>query len=422
MYKKIIAVSDRLLKAYLRDILSSLGKRNNIFMQSDAEQYLKVLVSLRESGVDLRKEFSVVEGLYYLNNNKRPMEKEEGETEEMFKARVSIYNCLSNLDKKNMRVVLEHLERDLLILGFKMISPTHYDITTKLIDAVKKGDLQGTIEILNLGANIHSRDDKGRTTLMLAALNKHPDIVSALLEKGADISMTDNSKSSNALLYAAEGGDIECIRLLLKAGSDINYKNSYNWTALMTAADSNKPEAVRFLKGNKADLHIISHIGQNAMHLAVRFEEVVDALLEITQEDIPIKKPKGIIGWLKPKVIDDTKPDQNKKQLSVKDREGKTALTRAADFSFDNKGARVVKRLLEAGADINEQDHKGRTALISAVICGCEKGVKVLMEAGADRTITDNEGKNALDHAEDLWMKLLLKPSDSGSADQDTNS
>ena len=415
MFKKVIALDDRILHAYLQDILFSLRGKNNIFMQNDAQQYGKVLLMLKERGVNLREEFSVVEGLEYLNKNNRPVIKEEGETEEMFKARVSIYNCLANLDAKNIKVVLEHLKRDLLKLGFKMIAPKPYDMTRKLIKVIEHNDLQGTIDLLGLGANVHGRDDKGRTILMLAALNKHPDIVSTLLERGADISMTDNSKSSNALLYAAEGGDIECIRLLLKAGSDINYKNSYNWTALMTAADSNKPEAVRFLKENNADLNVISHIGQNALFLAVRFEEVVDALLGVTPKDILVKKPKGIFEWLKTKSIDNSKLDPNKKQLSVKDRDGETVLTRAAGFSFDNKGARVLKRLLDAGADINEQDNKGRTALISAVICGCINGVKVLLESGADRTIRDNKGKNALDHAEDYWMKLLLKPENSGT-------
>ena len=38
------------------------------------------------------------------------------------------------------------------------------------------------------------------------------------------------------LLLAAKRGDIEGVKQALKNGADVNYKDSYGWTALMFAA------------------------------------------------------------------------------------------------------------------------------------------------------------------------------------------
>uniref|UniRef100_A0A3P9P7A7 CASK interacting protein 2 n=1 Tax=Poecilia reticulata TaxID=8081 RepID=A0A3P9P7A7_POERE len=73
-------------------------------------------------------------------------------------------------------------------------------------------------------------DSAYTTPLHLAARNGHQDVIRLLLKAGIDINKT--SKSGTALHEAALYGKTEAVRLLLDAGVDVNIRNTYNQTAL----------------------------------------------------------------------------------------------------------------------------------------------------------------------------------------------
>ncbi|XP_043955652.1 caskin-2-like isoform X5 [Gambusia affinis] len=73
-------------------------------------------------------------------------------------------------------------------------------------------------------------DSAYTTPLHLAARNGHKDVIRLLLKAGIDINKT--SKSGTALHEAALYGKTEAVRLLLDAGVDVNIRNTYNQTAL----------------------------------------------------------------------------------------------------------------------------------------------------------------------------------------------
>ncbi|XP_047212551.1 caskin-2-like isoform X2 [Girardinichthys multiradiatus] len=73
-------------------------------------------------------------------------------------------------------------------------------------------------------------DSAYTTPLHLAARNGHKDIIRLLLKAGIDINKT--SKSGTALHEASLYGKTEVVRLLLDAGVDVNIRNTYNQTAL----------------------------------------------------------------------------------------------------------------------------------------------------------------------------------------------
>eukprot|EP00730_Choanoeca_flexa_P003815 TRINITY_DN11513_c0_g1_i1.p1 TRINITY_DN11513_c0_g1~~TRINITY_DN11513_c0_g1_i1.p1 ORF type:complete len:1296 (+),score=285.48 TRINITY_DN11513_c0_g1_i1:64-3951(+) len=75
--------------------------------------------------------------------------------------------------------------------------------------------------------------------------------------------------------------------------------------------------------------------------------------------------------------------------------------------------ARVLKALLQAGADMNLQDDAGNTALLWAVCRGCREAAKTLIKEGADLELTDHHRRSVLHWAcktkrADM-LKLLLK-------------
>ncbi|KAM9744852.1 caskin-2-like [Menidia menidia] len=73
-------------------------------------------------------------------------------------------------------------------------------------------------------------DSAFTTPLHLAARNGHTDVIRLLLKAGIDINRTN--RSGTALHEAALYGKTEAVRLLLEAGVDVNIRNGYNQTAL----------------------------------------------------------------------------------------------------------------------------------------------------------------------------------------------
>lgn len=75
-----------------------------------------------------------------------------------------------------------------------------------------------------------SADSPSTTPLHLAARNGHKDIIKLLLKAGIDINRT--TKAGTSLHEAALYGKTEVVRLLLDAGINVNMRNTYNQTAL----------------------------------------------------------------------------------------------------------------------------------------------------------------------------------------------
>ncbi|KAM6898870.1 caskin-2 [Lycodopsis pacificus] len=73
-------------------------------------------------------------------------------------------------------------------------------------------------------------DSPATTPLHLAARNGHKDIIKLLLKAGIDINRT--TKAGTSLHEAALYGKTEVVRLLLDAGINVNMRNTYNQTAL----------------------------------------------------------------------------------------------------------------------------------------------------------------------------------------------
>ena len=91
---------------------------------------------------------------------------------------------------------------------------------TPLMQAVKKGDINGVNERLDLGADVNE-SFYGETALMLASCYGHIEIVKMLLDRGADVN-TVRGGGWSALSSAASGRHTDIVKLLLDRGADIN--------------------------------------------------------------------------------------------------------------------------------------------------------------------------------------------------------
>ena len=94
----------------------------------------------------------------------------------------------------------------------------------QLIDAVKTGQLAKVEEALNAGADIHQQDEQGWAPLNWAAGKGSVEIVSLLLNRGADVFWTGrDQRTPYKIALAAKHSDVA--RLLKKAEQAVNGAN-----------------------------------------------------------------------------------------------------------------------------------------------------------------------------------------------------
>lgn len=80
--------------------------------------------------------------------------------------------------------------------------------TEALFQAAATGDQAQVAMLLDQGADINARDKGKRTPILVAAQNKHYDLVRFFAERGADIDAQDN-KCFNPFIHGCINNDPE---------------------------------------------------------------------------------------------------------------------------------------------------------------------------------------------------------------------
>ncbi|TGJ86147.1 hypothetical protein E0Z10_g2618 [Xylaria hypoxylon] len=113
------------------------------------------------------------------------------------------------------------------------------DMSTPLINAAGFMPVSSVEQLLAAGADINLADNDGDTALIIAAARGDEDAVKCLLENGADI--MQSSPRGNALQAALDGGEIDCLRLLVDHASVL-------FVALKKAMDSGDPAVTSVIR------------------------------------------------------------------------------------------------------------------------------------------------------------------------------
>ncbi|MFO1502801.1 MAG: ankyrin repeat domain-containing protein [Steroidobacteraceae bacterium] len=161
------------------------------------------------------------------------------------------------------------------------------DEQTPLMIAARNGSLPLVQALVKAGARVNEREQyRGQTALMWAVASSSVDVVEFLLRHKAEVDaratindwgnqITSEPRAQyrpagglTALLYATRSGCLECAKLLLKAGADLNRPTPEGVTPLMNAIDNNNYEIANLLLDLGANPHISDWWGRTALYLA----------------------------------------------------------------------------------------------------------------------------------------------------------
>jgi hypothetical protein len=146
---------------------------------------------------------------------------------------------------------------------------------SSLTKTISQGDTSGVSEMLNKDSDLNKLagckpGDYFKTTPLICAIEqKKAEIVKILLDRGADLEKRDEFGSTP--LMSAASGSMEIIQLLLDKGADVNGRGTgfrNGWTPFMEAAAVGNVEAMKLLLERGADMEARTAEGSTALTIA----------------------------------------------------------------------------------------------------------------------------------------------------------
>ena len=255
---------------------------------------------------------------------------------------------------------------------------------------------RAVINLIKAGADVNAKDLQLGTTLN-AALRAVPNFLPApaieeLLKAGANVNTPSEVHKFTPLMWASQSGSVEAVEMLLRAGALLDVKDNRGRTALMWAQVTpghpgySNPEVVRALINAGANVNVSDGDGVTALILAARAD---------LTESIKLLLAKGA-------------------QVNAKDRWGNSPLIAAFDshyYSHSDKdhhpALSTIKMLLTSGADIHGGNSVGIPVLMLAARTNSLEALKLLLEAGAQSDATDQRGRTVLMYEKWSYMPSL---------------
>ena len=225
------------------------------------------------------------------------------------------------------------------------------DGCTALFNAARYGHVEILAHLINHGASVKCLSPEGHTPLSIALLNRRFEAANMLITYSS-INPYQIIRGQTYLMHAVEGGDVECVTVLLNTWILINHPDPKGVTALMMATRHNRIEIVSLLaKRAREDLTVTSLI----------------------------MSPLNFIFEKK------LKPDAQCNQ-------GMSALAIAAELGHDE----ILQMLIGIGATVDLPDIHSATPLHHAVKNDRVSAVEQLLQHGANITLRNAAGMTAL--------------------------
>lgn len=237
---------------------------------------------------------------------------------------------------------------------------------TPLFTAASEGYVNIAREILTYDVDLDFKHPDGWSALMFTTRatlgvddNQQAEIAKMLIEKGAELEVRNN-KGRTILMNASRNGKAEVVKVLIEAGADVNSSNEKDRyrTAFSYAERQKHKNLAKYLKeiGKSSE-----NIGQFTLNQLIQ---------EILAEDLASAK----------KLVDKLP------YINESDDKGNSALHYAVKMESEQKSISLIKALLERGANINHANKRKVTPLYAALKQNFapNKVILFLLENGAD--------------------------------------
>ncbi|XP_028653377.1 ankyrin repeat domain-containing protein 6b [Erpetoichthys calabaricus] len=252
-------------------------------------------------------------------------------------------------------------------------------LSERLLIAAHKGQVDNVVQLINKGAKV-AVTKNGRTPLHLAAYKGHSEVVRILLKAGCDLNLQDDSDQT-ALHRAAVVGNCDVISALIQDGCALDRQDKDGNTALHEVSWHGFSQSVKLLVKAGANVHAKNKAGNTPLHLACQNAHSQSCRILL---------------------LGGSRPDS-------KNNVGDTCLHVAARYNHVG----IIRILLGTFCSVAVKNQAGDTPLHTAASLNHKKTVRLLLEAGADTEITNNVGQTALDlareHNNPLVALLLTK-------------
>ena len=360
----------------------------------------------------------------------------------------------------------------LLKAGADVESP-NVDGQTSLMVVARSGRVDAARLLLKYGAKVNAVEGwRGQTALMWAVAQKQPAMVAELVKAGADVnarSTVNNWERQvtaepraiyrpagglTPLLYAGREGCVECARLLVDAGAEINLADPEKISPLLMAVMNGQWDTAQYLIKKGANPNQWDFWGRAPLYAAVDLNtiprggrsdwpsldettplQVVEMLLDAganPNAQLKLSPPfrnigndRGLDGMLTTgatpllraaKALDAPAIAAllaKGADITLANSRGITPIMAAAGLGSvdaDTRGFYLsedtqqrsiesLKLLIKAGGDINSKDSRGLTPLHEAAPWGWNDVVQFLVANGADLNAKDNRGNTPIDSA-----------------------
>ncbi len=247
------------------------------------------------------------------------------------------------------------------------LSADEPDGSTALLRASYQDDLEAATQLIRSGADVNAANDLGVTALWAACQNGSAAMVRALLAAGANPNAALLA-GETPLMMAARSGNPDVAEQLLGKGARPDARGPRGQTALMWAVSQKHPDVVRVLLSHGADVRLRTESWKQTMAVP----------------------PHG-------------HPDNNREIPHGSD----TALLFAARMG----DLASAKLLVAAGADVNDADAWGVTAIVLAAHSDYRDVVEFLLEKEADPNLATagfTALHNAIMHRDERLVSALL--------------
>ena len=261
------------------------------------------------------------------------------------------------------------------------------------------GDITIVKSLIEDGADVNAKDERGQTPLHVAVARGHVEVAELLINKGANV----NAKRGKypTLSWAVWNEDRDMIKLLVIKGAEVNFAED-DWPYLHYLAWNNDRELVERLLDHGAKLNVKDEKGRTELHIALSrgHRDLVEFLVSkgATAPEFHLAVCQGNLERVKSFV-------EEGNDVNTKDELGWSPLYWAASMGREE----VAEFLIGKGADIDVEISNNRTLLHQAARSGAAKLVELLISKGADSNARDKNDSTPLHSAAGVGHKNIVK-------------